>query len=470
MTPRFAFRLALGLRRLTAAMAAIAVAMTPLSASAQAPRGQTIIRDAEIEQLLRDYSAPIFKAAGIPTGAAKITLLGARGFNAFVADGRKIFINIGALMDSETPNQLIGVIAHESGHIAGGHLARLRQQIANAQILSVAGMLLGAAAIAGAASGGNQVGNAGVGAMGAISGSQEMVMRSLLSYQRTEEQAADRAALRFLDATGQSSIGMIETFKRFADSAIFTSGRVDPYRQSHPMPTERIAALQELARVSPHYNKKDPSALQLRHDLARAKAFGFVERSENVLRRYPPYDMSLPARYARAIATYRNGRTMEAVSQIDGLIAVQPKNAYFHELKGQALLEGGRPQEALASLRRAVALAPSAGAGLIRIMLGHALMATNQPANLDAAIRELTAATQREPESPEAFRYLGMAHGAKGNIGLAEVATAQHYFLLRDWSNAQTQASRAMQKLPKGSPAFLKAQDILEFRPPDPRG
>jgi predicted Zn-dependent protease len=422
-----------------------------------------LVRDAEIEQLLREYSAPIFRAAGIPTGAAQIILVNSRVFNAFVANGRKIFINVGVLMDSKTPNEVIGVIAHESGHIAGGHLNRLREQVANAQILSVVGMLAGAAAIAGASAASDQVGNAGLGAIGVLSGSQDLVMRNLLAYQRTEEQAADRAAVRFLAASKQSPRGMLETFRRFADTQLFATSNLDPYLRSHPLPQERVASLETLVTESPYKDVKDSPALQARHDLARAKLFGFVDRYDGVIRRYPAYDTTLAARYARAIATYRQGRLSEALPLIDGLITSQPNNPYFHELKGQALLEGGRPQEAIAPLRQAVSRASSSG--LIRILLGHALLATNNPRMIDDAIRELTAASQREPESPEVFRHLAVAYGQKGNIGLAEANLAQHYFLLGDWSNAQTQASRAMEKLPKTSPAWIRSEEILSYIP-----
>ena len=176
-----------------------------------------IVRDVETEQLLREYALPIFRAAGINASAAKIVLVNDRSFNAFVANGQKIFVNVGALMDADTPNEIIGVIAHETGHIAGGHLARLRQQVSNAQILSVIGMLASAGALAGAASSGNKVGGAGTGVAGIAMGSQELVKRNLLSYQRSEEQAADLAAVRFLNATGQSPKGMLDTFARFAD-------------------------------------------------------------------------------------------------------------------------------------------------------------------------------------------------------------------------------------------------------------
>jgi predicted Zn-dependent protease len=452
------------LRRLAAGFLSLLLAAGSAQAQTPPARGPRMVRDAETEQLLRDYATPIFRAAGINAGASKIILVNERSFNAFVANGQKIFINVGALMESETPNQIIGVLAHEIGHIAGGHLARLREQVSNAQILSVIGMLAGGAAVVGAAKSGGEVGNSGLGAMGVLAGGQELVRRNLLSYQRSEEQAADLAAVRYLTATGQSPKGMLDTFARFADNGLFRSNAVDPYLMSHPLPAERISQLERLAKQSPNFAAKDPAALQARHDLMRAKLFGFVERSESVLRRYPPHDTSAPARYARAVVDYRSGRLSEAVAAMDRLIAEQPGNAYFHELKGQALLESGRVREAVPPLRRAVSLAP--GAVPIRAMLGQALVASGDNASLDEAIRELSNATAREPESGEAFRHLATAYGRKGNIGLAELASAQAYFNAGDLVNAQTQASRAMSKLKQGSAGYLKAEDILNYRPP----
>ena len=195
--------------------------------------------------------------------------------------------------------------------------------------------------------------------------------------------------------------------------------------------------------------------------MKQAKLPGFVERPDTVLRRYPPSNTSAPARYARAVQAYRSGRLSEALAAIDGLIAEQPSNAYFHELKGQALLESGRAREAVAPLRRAVSLAP--GGIPIQVMLGQAQLAAG---DVDAAIRELSLTTQREPESPDGFRFLAMAYGRKGDIGRAELASAQAFFNSADLRNAQTQASRAMAKLKPGSPAYLKAEDILNYRPP----
>jgi predicted Zn-dependent protease len=449
-----------------AALVALSGIVPPSPAVAQAQGRQqiSIIRDTEIENLLRDYASPIFRAAGIGSAPPDIILINDRSFNAFVASSRRMFLNIGVLMESETPNEVIGVIAHESGHIAGGHLARLRQEMQNAQVLAVIGLLAGGAAMAGAATSGRGVGNAGLGAMGVATGGQEIARRTLLAYQRSEEQAADRAAVRYLDATGQSARGMLRTFERFAESGLFSTRAIDPYQVSHPLPQERIAQLQQLAKASPNFEKRDNPALQMRHNMARAKLFGFLERSDGVNRRYPPHDVSAPARYARAIAAHRSGQLREALAGIDRLLTEQPGNPHFHELRGQVLLESGQAAAAIAPLRRASQSAPSSG--LIRTMLGRALLAGGGPGAVDDAIREFNAAAQRDKENPEPHRYLAQAYARKGNVGMAELSQAQAAFLEGDLVVAQTQATRAMQKLPKGSPAALRADDIVNYRPP----
>ncbi|MCX7329303.1 MAG: M48 family metalloprotease [Hyphomicrobiales bacterium] len=458
------------MRRATAALTALVMAAstTLQVAPARAQQGpkMNVIRDAEIEQLLRDYATPIFDTAGIRKGSIQIILLGNRSFNAFVADGKRMFINIGTLMEAKTPNEVIGVIAHETGHIVGGHLARLRQEMAKAQLLAVAGMLLGAGAIAGGAASRGAIGNAGTGAAGAMYGGQEMAMRSLLAYQRSEEQAADRMAVTYLEKTGQSPRGMLDTFRRFSQDAMFKTSSIDPYLLSHPLPQERIANMEALANKSPFLSRKDPPALQARHDMMRAKLFGFAGNAAEVGRRYPLSDTSLPGRYARAISAYQSKRLPDALAQIDALLAEQPANPWFWELKGQVLLEFGRPQEALAPLRRAVSLAPSAG--LVRILLGQALVATGNKALAPEAIRELSNATQREAEWPDGWRHLAQAYALKGDIGMAEYASAQAYFVVGDFRMAVTQATRAKEKLPPGSPSYLKSEDIINHRPARP--
>jgi len=461
-TPHMPIRMAIAkpVSRLIAAVTVAAIALPPLPAAAQKKGGLPLIRDAEIEQLMRDYTAPIFRVAGLSKANLKIILINDKSFNAFVVDGRRIFVNTGALQESTTPNQIIGVLAHETGHIAGGHLSKLHQELANVQTAALIGMLLGAAAMA-AAGGGNGAGQAG---MAAIHASQQVAQRSLLSYQRAHEEAADRAAVKFLAATGQSAKGMYETFKRFADQSMFSARFADPYAQSHPMPNERIAALTEIARASPYWDKKDPQELQARHDMMRAKLSGFMDPPQTVARRYPPSDNSLPARYARAIATYRHSDIRAAIAQIDALIAIQPNNPYFHELKGQALLENGRAAEAIAPLRRAASLAPDPT--LIQILLGQALVATNNPALADEAITILRNGLAREPDTPNGYQQLAMAYGRKGDLAQADLASAQAAFARGDIKTARELAARAKTKLPVGSPGWVRADDIVAAKLP----
>lgn len=447
-------------------MAAIAIAaalLFPAPLQAQQPGGQklNVIRDAEIEDLLRDYTRPILRAAKLGGQNIEVVLLGDRSFNAFVADGRRIFVNIGALYDAETPNQVIGVLAHETGHIAGGHLARLRDQIASAQTASIVAMLLAlGAAGAGAAAGQDDIGRA---LPGLVAGPQEMIRRSLIGYVRQQEEAADRAAVRFLNATGQSTKGMLETFARFADQTMFLSRSVDPYTLSHPMPRERIAALENLAKSSPHYNRADPAALQHRHDMMRAKLSGFTDRPDTIARRYGNSN-TMPARYARAIAAYRYGNVNDAQRQIDSLIGEQPDNPYFHELKGQSLLESGRARQAIAPLRRAVAL--SDGSPLIRMMLGQALVQSGDKSLADEAVAHLRQALSREQNAPLGYRQLAIALGRQGDRAGADLASAQASFNEGDFNTARQLAARAQRRLERGSPAWLRAEDIVNYRPP----
>ena len=450
------------LSRMVATLAALCLAANVLPARAEG--GPEVIRDAEIEQLLRDYATPVFKAAGLNTGAIRIILVGDRSFNAFVANGQKIFVNVGALMEAKTPNETIGVLAHETGHIAGGHLARMRAELEKAQIMAVAGMLLGGAAAASTLRKNSPVGADESGIWGALLGPSELVRRSLLSYVRAEEAAADSAAVTYLDKTGQSAKGMLTTFERFANDALFKTSSIDPYLQTHPMPAERISNLQQAAKQSPNFNRLDNPALQARHELMRGKLFGFLAQPGEVARRFPPSDTSMGARYARAISTYKYGRFDDGLAQINALIAAQPGNAYFYELKGQALLENGRSAVALAPLRKAVAMAP--GGQPIRVMLGHALVDTNTPGNTDEAIKVLANATQRDEDSADAYQFLAMAWNHKGNEAKAQVAAAQSLFASGHYVEARTQASRAQSKVKEGSPDWLKADDILNYRPP----
>ena len=447
--------------RLTALTTAVALVIAPIPALAQGG-GLRVLRDTESEQLLRDYTRPILRAAGMEKQNIQMVIINESAFNAFVADGRRIFVNYGAVMQSETPNQIIGVMAHETAHLAGGHLSKLREQLASAQTQMIIAMLLGAGALVASARGGNaNSGLANVGAA-AMSAPQEVIRRTLLSYVRQQEENADRAGVKFLTATGQSAKGMYETFKRFTNESLFAARGSDPYVMSHPMPAERVEALEALARSSPYWDKKDDPALQLRHDMVRAKISAFMERQDTVYRRYPLSSDSLPARYARAIATYRHGDLRSAVAQIDALIQLQPANPYFHELRGQALLEGGKPAEAIVPLRKAVQL--SNNAPLIEMLLGQALVATNNSAHTEEAIAILRAAVARETEAPIGYTQLAMAYGRKGDLAQADLASAQAAFLRGDNKTARDLASRAKTRFAIGTPGWVKADDIVSAK------
>lgn len=435
--------------------AVVALALLAASTPARAQQGGIpLIRDAEIEQLLRDYAAPVLKAAKLAQQNVHIVIINDRTFNAFVMDGRHIFINAGALLESKTPNEVIGILAHETGHLAGGHLQRLRERLAAAQTQSIIAMIAGVgAAVATARSGSGGTG------MGGIVAPQEAIRRTLLAYVRTQEDQADHAAVKFLNATGQSPKGMYDTFKRMSSESLFASQGANPYLQTHPMPADRVAALEVIAKASPYWDKKDSPELQQRHDLMRAKLAGFLDRPESVARRYPLSDHSLAARYARAIATYRRADIKVALQEIDGLISAQPNNPYFHELKGQALLESGHAAEAVAPLRRAVQLAPSPA--LIQIMLGQALIDTGNTKNADEAVHLLRLALDKEPEAASAYAQLAMAYGKKGDLAHADLASAESAYYRGDYRAATMLATRAKTKLPIGSPAWVRADDIV---------
>ena len=433
-----------------------------LSAAAAQQRGGVLIRDAETEALIQDYIRPIFKVAGISSTSIELYLLQSPSFNAFVANGQKMVINTGAIIDSKTPNELIGVLAHETGHVAGGHQIQLRQQMERAKTIATIGALAGiGATVAGAAAGSGDAARAGG---GIAAGAGEIARRSLLAYRRAEEMAADQAALNYLQKTGQSAKGMMTTFERFVDNSLFSERRANPYLQTHPMPSERIQLIERAARKSKYFGVKDSAALQARHNMVRAKLSGFSEDSGQVMRRYPPEDVSMPARYARAISAYRNGNSRAALTQIDGLLKEQPKNPYFWELKGQVLLENGRGREALAPLQKAVSLAPKSG--LLRILLGQTLVEAGDPKSIDAAIKNLTIGLQADPDVGIGYHALARAYAMRGEIPMAELATAQGKFAEGMFKEAKVHAARAQGALKRGSPGWIRADDILSYQPP----
>ncbi|MCR4282736.1 MAG: M48 family metalloprotease, partial [Bauldia sp.] len=388
-----------------------------------------------------------------------------QAFNAFVTGRGNLYINIGAIIDSETPNELIGVLAHETGHIAADDIAALNQQLEDTKVAVLLASIVGiGAAAAGAATGSQGASQVGAGIMSTAFG---IGQRSMLTYQRSVESAADRAAIKYLNATGQSGAGMLATLKRLADQNLLTSQDANPYLFSHPLPRERVIELENLIGQSKFTDRKDSAELQLRHNLVRAKLVGFTWAPLNLNRRYPISDNSLPARYARAILAYRTGKPGPALEQIDGLIKSAPNNPYFHELKGQALLETGNPKAAIAPLRKAVGLSPNAD--LIKILLGQALVAADDKALAGEAIKILSSAMEGDPDIAAGYRSLARAYALTDNIAMAQLATAQGLFAEGNYKEAKAQATRAQAKLKTGSPPWLRADDIVAYKPPKSR-
>ncbi|MEM1378342.1 MAG: M48 family metalloprotease, partial [Pseudomonadota bacterium] len=421
-----------------------------------------IVRDAEIESLVRDYSEPIMRAAGVRSDRIDIVLVNDRSFNAFVS-GQKMFINVGAIVQSETPNELIGVIAHEIAHLADGHQDRLRQQIDRAKTIATVTAVIGlSAAVAGAAAG---EGRAATAAAGLAASGGEIARRGLLAYRRTEELAADRGAVEFLNATGQSSQGLLETFKRFQQSLALRASQPNPYRISHPLPRDRLSSLETLVKASPHFNKKDPPALVQRHDRARAKILAYLYGAGATRSAFADQSGSLAARYGEAIAAHLYGNPKDAVTKINALIRERPNDAYFHEMKGEILLRAQDVPGAIAAFTKAVEISRG-NAPTIQVALGHALVMAGDEQSLRLAVGELEVAIATDPVNPRAYQRLAMAYGRLGETGNAELATAEANFHGGRLKEAKQFAARAKRRFERNSPQWLRADDITRFEIP----
>ena len=424
----------------------IALAM-PREASAQ--EGINFIRDAEIEATIRQFVSPVFTTAGLDASAIRIYLVNDARLNAFVAGGQNLFLNTGLLMRSQTPNQVIGVAAHETGHIAGGHLARTQEALRNATIKSIIAMVLGAAAAAAAK---------GQGAGGVLAGGAGVGQRSILQYSVEQEAKADQAGLGFLDATGQSSKGLLQFFHILENEDLLSAARQDPYLRTHPLTRQRIEYVQEFVNHSRFSDVPDKPEFVEMHKRMVAKLAGFLNPPAKTLAQYSVSDNSVASRYARAVAYYRIPNIAKALPIIDGLIAQEPKNPYFHELKGQMLFENGRVAEAVAPYEEAVHLQPDSA--LLRTELGQVQIEANDPALNKRALSNLSEGTRLEPDNSNAWHFLGVAYGRENDIGMAALALAEEAMTEGDKQLAVQQATRATKILKAGTPARLRAEDL----------
>lgn len=425
------------------------VLCTALVPRAHAQDAINFLRDAEMEHTLRGWMTPVWKAAGLDPNAVHVYVINDPTLNSFVAGGQNIFLNSGTIMKAKSPNQLVGVMAHETGHIAGGHLARKTQIMKNAMIESVIGMVLGGAASA--------MGHGNAGGAGVLAGA-DVGQRAFLQNSVTIEASADQAALRYLDRTRQSARGLLEFFEILEQEEFLSAQRRDPYLTDHPLTEERVNYLREHVAQSPYSNAKDPPEWVSQFNLMKAKLGAFLGAPSQVLAAYQPNDNSEAARYARAIAYYRIPDLKNAIPTIDGLIKDFPNNPYYNELKGQMLFENGRVADAVAPYQRAVQLAPTEP--LLNIELAQVQLETNDPKYLTSAKNELTSALQGESDNPDAWRSLAIVYGRSGDIGMAALALAEQNMAQGNYRQAVGQAQRAQQLLPPG-PQRQHAQDLL---------
>ena len=437
----------LRLRRLVLVVTALITAFAPIAAQAQ---GIAILRDTEIEIFLEDYSIPIFEAAGLTPEAVDIYLVGDQTPNAFVAGGLNMFIHTGLITLADNPNQVEGVIAHEVGHLTGGHNARRSDAFAAANKPLLLSLLLAAGAAAAGAP------EAGIGLLGL---GQNIGIANFLKYTRGQEASADQAAIIYLERVGSSGKGLQDFFAKLRNFQTLTSRRVNPYLQTHPLAQSRILSLEQGVLTSPYYDVRVTNDEQYRFDMIKGKINGFLLDPNSTFRKYPLSNTSDEAVYARAVAYFRSAQIDLALKSVHALLEKQPNNAFFHELEGQMLFEFGRVHDAIAPHQRSVDLMPDAP--LFHINLARAMLATEDKSNFDGAVEHFNQALEFEPDNSLAWFELARAYGGLGKIGMANLATAEHRYHRGDRDSAISFAKRAQQSFKEGSREWRHANDVI---------
>ncbi len=439
------------------------LALAILLATALLPARAGFVRDAEIERLLADYSRPLLLAAGLNPETVNIGLISAKSLNAFVAGGQNMFFHTGLITEADEPNMIIGVIAHEIGHITGGHLSRTDEAVSASQGPAMIATILGLGSII---AGAPDVG------MALIAGGAQVAGRSFLSYSRAQEASADITALRLLEATRQSPRGIINMMETLAEQEVLNEVSQDPYARSHPLSRARVNAYVEGASKSPFMDAQDNDALQFRHNMAKAKLYGFLDHPQLALRRFADAPDSPPALYAHAVAYHRLAELPKAIELVDKLLVQFPDNPWIHELKGQIYYESGYAAKGLASYERSVALVPDEPLLLIGLATcqigvgsqgGAAARAINQKAE-----KNLRHALRLDPQSNSAWFQLAKAYGQLEKTAYANWAMAEYYALQKN-PDARKYARRALKALPRRSTEFLRARDIMSIEFPSRR-
>ena len=417
----------------------------------------SLLQDTETERLLQSYETPILRVAGIDPAAVKMYIVNDTSLNAFVAEGQNIFVNAGLFILLKNPNELTGVLAHETGHMAGGHLIRDTGAIAKAEIPMLLSMVVGmAAAIAGA-------GEAGMILMGI---GQSVAQAQFLQFSRIQESTADQMGQRFLRLTHQSGMGMVNVFDRMANDAARAGINEKEFASTHPADRDRIALMQDEADASPYRDVPDSPASVHAYEMVKAKVIGYLLPVRDVFYRYPLSDKSAPARYARAMAYMRQPDLPKALAEINSLINDEPKNPYFYEVLGQIHVSMGQPMKGIVPYQTSVDLLPDAPE--LRISLAAAQIATERKEIEKAAIDNLKIALQQDGEEPFGWYEMAQAYSDLGNEPMANLATAERYYVFGALPQAAVFAGRARQKLAKGSTDWERANDIINVAASQP--
>lgn len=441
------------LRRLRAALTSLLVLVTmagPALGQAAAVNEGVLIRDTEIENIIRAYAEPVFGAAGMNADDIRVHILHDESLNAFVIDGFNMFIHTGLMREADNAEQLIGVIAHETGHIAGGHVAKLTQQVKGIADIPLIAMIVGV--------GLGVLAQDSRATVAAASLGNHLAQRQFLAYARGHENSADQLGLRYLDEAGISAEGLLSFLGRLQNEEYLVVERQSPYVRTHPITSQRIEFVRRHVEQSPATGKSVPPAFEAMHARLHAKLDGFLDFPNRTLAKYKETDDSIPARYARAIAYHRDAQTRKALGLIDGLIADHPGDAYFHELKGQILFESGRPADAAEAYSDAVELMPEAP--LIRTALAQALNATEAPGAYEQALQHLQASVRKDKRYPMTWLQMAIAYGRTGEMGQSALAGAEYNVLVHRYEDARAQVLRAEDLLEQGSPGWQRAQDI----------
>ena len=411
---------------------------------------QSIIRDAETEWFLQRISTPLFEAAGLSPSAVTIYIIYDDSINAFATRGQIMGIYTGLILAADTLNELQGVIAHETGHIAGGHSVRVGEGSKPAMAIMLASLLLGiGAAVAGSTDA----------ATGLILGGQSMAQRSFLSYSREQESRADQAAITYLNTAQTSGEGMITFFQKLRSMTFIKFGQLNPYNQTHPLGTDRVVKIQDRIMESPYYDKPNSDEDLYWFARIQAKLGGYMDDPEVTFRKYPESDTSIFARYARVYAYQKALQFDKAVAEGDSLIADFPNDPFFYEITGQVLMETNRVEESIPYLRKAAELYPQEA--LILTMLGHALVALDTPETDKEAIEFLEKSVFYDRNNDLGWRQLSIVYARIGKENLANLATAEMFSLHARYPAAIQRAKMAIRTFPEGSREWLQANDII---------